>query len=150
MQIFPGEIDVIVHPVIWGLGLTELGQKEHHLFIGQAADFFLIITAEDDHRSGEDIQDVTVVIHQGPVQGKPLDLAFLIHRDADPLMGNGELRTAVNQFIDLLRTDKPNLRFSARFQNHCSYHRWLLSPRMGNCDVRASTPPLLHGQLHSV
>ena len=66
MQIFPGEIDVIVYPVIRCFGLTELSQKEHHLLIGQAADIFLIITAEDDHRSGKDIQNFTVIAHQGP------------------------------------------------------------------------------------
>ncbi len=41
--------------LIRGLGLAELIQKGRHLLIRQAADLFLIIAAEDDHRSGENI-----------------------------------------------------------------------------------------------
>lgn len=88
MQVLSGEVDVILHPVIRSFRLAELRQKGHHLLISQAVDLFLFITAEDDHHSGKDIQNFTVIAHQGPVQGKSLDLAFLVDRDTDPFVGS--------------------------------------------------------------
>lgn len=83
MQVIPSEVDVVIHPVVRGLRFSEFSQKKYHLLVGQAADLFLIPTAENDHRACVDILDVAILIDERPVQGQPQNLALLIDRNAD-------------------------------------------------------------------